>query len=530
MVAKVLRGEGEGPAPAFAGQPRRQKPMRPWRGVSSGESARWCGRGPGRVRRHLGQLGMELRELLMAETTAFGVGVDPARITLAAGTATVGRQLRPRRTGHRSATLGSGTGLRPGRPDPGTTRRPFRKSFYKMRSVMIVQSRSRYGSHPWPRRPVPGSLPVGPGHDQWSAGQKNGLRGGLPSPVLPGSGPGGRRSASELSPASQPFLPAPGLPGTPFGLAPSITSQTIFTLHGAHDGRLGPKAPACTGQTSWLRRKLRQRSGPVPGARYGVPGRQPQTRPAPHSPASGGSPPPRGTAAFMLPGSRPQDHSLAVTVSGLLRIERFSDTARTGPGLDSRQAATRTRKVLRIRGVLTTPAMPFPVRSDGGADPGRHRRRRPGRPARPRVVLTTPPRTEGYEKLLLAVLGQERASLRRGAASQRSPVPRARLMLTVSSSTRTGHHPPAADRHTQAKSCQPPLTCPRRVASNRPPAFRIRSMRWRLVPPPCHDMATRGTGLAIGRLRAGRRDGSARVMSAGGSCSTWPDPASGRRL
>jgi hypothetical protein len=28
---------------------------------------------------------MELRELHMAETTAFGVGVDPARITLAAG-------------------------------------------------------------------------------------------------------------------------------------------------------------------------------------------------------------------------------------------------------------------------------------------------------------------------------------------------------------------------------------------------------------------------------------------------------------
>ena len=85
MVAKVLRGEGEGPTPAFAGQPRRQQPVRPWRGVSSGESARWCGRGPGRVRRHLGQLGMELRELLMAETTAFGVGADPARITLAAG-------------------------------------------------------------------------------------------------------------------------------------------------------------------------------------------------------------------------------------------------------------------------------------------------------------------------------------------------------------------------------------------------------------------------------------------------------------
>ncbi len=258
--------------------------------------------------------------------------------------------------------LGSGTGLRPGRPDPGTTRRPFRKSFYKMRSVMIVQSRSRYGSHPWPRRPVPGSLPVGPGHDQWSAGQKNGLRGGLPSPVLPGSGPGGRRSASELSPASQPFLPAPGLPGTPFGLAPSFTSQTIFTLHGAHDGRLGPKAPACTGQTSWLRRKLRQRSGPVPGARYGVPGRQPQTRPAPHSPASGGSPPPRGTAAFMLPGSRPQDHSLAVAVSGLLRIERFATPSPAGHGPGGPRPATVVKGVANPACPATGPG-PFLLQS-----------------------------------------------------------------------------------------------------------------------------------------------------------------------
>jgi hypothetical protein len=85
------------------------------------------------------------------------------------------------------------------------------------------------------------------------------LRRHCPDQVL-----GGRRPASELSPASQPFLPAPGLPGTPFGPAPSITSQTIFTLHGAGDGHLGPKALACTGRTSWLWRKLRQRSGPVP--------------------------------------------------------------------------------------------------------------------------------------------------------------------------------------------------------------------------------------------------------------------------
>ena len=64
-------------------------------------------------------------------------------------------------------------------------------------------------------------------------------------------------------PASQPFLPAPGLPGIPFGPAPSITSQTILTLHGADDGCLGTKAPACIGQRSWLRRELRQRSSPV---------------------------------------------------------------------------------------------------------------------------------------------------------------------------------------------------------------------------------------------------------------------------
>jgi len=72
--------------------------------------------------------------------------------------------------------------------------------------------------------------------------KRSGLRGGLPSPALPGSGPGGRRPASELSPASQPFRPAPGLPGTPFGPAPSITSQTTFTVHDADDGRLEPKA------------------------------------------------------------------------------------------------------------------------------------------------------------------------------------------------------------------------------------------------------------------------------------------------
>jgi hypothetical protein len=75
-----------------------------------------------------------------------------------------------------------------------------------------------------------------------------------------------------------------------------------------------------------------------------------------------------------------------------------------------------------------------------------------------------------------------------------------------------------------------PLTCPGRVARNGRPAVRVRSMRWRLVPLPCHGMASRGTGLAIGHPRAGRRDGSARGCPPRRSCSTWPDPASGRRL
>ncbi len=88
----------------------------------------------------------------------------------------------------------------------------------------------------------------------------------------------------------------------------------------------------------------------------------------------------------------------------------------------------------------------------GWRRPGRHRRRRPGRPARPRVVLSAPPRTKGYEKLrLLAALGQKRASLSRGAASRRPSVaPRARLVLTVSSSTEptspAGLRPACSDR------------------------------------------------------------------------------------
>jgi hypothetical protein len=97
---------------------------------------------------------------------------------------------------------------RPSRPGPGTTRRPFRKSFRKLRSMTTVRSRSRTAPAPG-RAPVrvtpPGSraCPRPPG--------QNGLRGGLPSPALPGSGPWGRRSAY-CCPASQPSRRDSGYP------------------------------------------------------------------------------------------------------------------------------------------------------------------------------------------------------------------------------------------------------------------------------------------------------------------------------
>ena len=113
------------------------------------------------------------------------------------------------------------------------------------------------------RCPVPRCLPVEPGHDRWTPGQKTAcgvvsLRRQCPDQV-----PGGRRSASPLSSLSA-FPSRLRLPGGWCGPAPSITSQTIVRLHGTEDGHPGPKAPACTGRTSYLRRKPRQRSAPYP--------------------------------------------------------------------------------------------------------------------------------------------------------------------------------------------------------------------------------------------------------------------------
>jgi hypothetical protein len=103
-------------------------------------------------------------------------------------------------------------------------------------------------------------------HGQWPPGPKKMACGAVSlRRYCPDQVPGGRRSAAQLSGLSA-LPPGSGSPRPPFGPAPSITSQTIFMLHAADDGRPEPKAPACTGQTSWLRRSLRQRSGPCTGA------------------------------------------------------------------------------------------------------------------------------------------------------------------------------------------------------------------------------------------------------------------------
>ncbi len=97
--------------------------------------------------------------------------------------------------------------------------------------------------------------------------------------------PGGRRSACQLSGLSA-FPPGSGSPRH------SVRSSSLDHL--ADDAQAGwrqwraPRAesPGMYGRTSWLQRKLRQRSGPVPGALYSGPGRQ-SPRPAPSSAQSG---------------------------------------------------------------------------------------------------------------------------------------------------------------------------------------------------------------------------------------------------
>ena len=116
-----------------------------------------------------------------------------------------------------------------------------------------------------PRRPrTPEADPM--------AARKNGLRGGLPSPALPGSGPWGSPSSlSAIRPLSLPVA----TPVTRRLVRSSSLDHLADDVYAvfAHDGRVGPKVPAWTGPTSGSGASSRT------GALDGVPGCQPQTRP-----------------------------------------------------------------------------------------------------------------------------------------------------------------------------------------------------------------------------------------------------------
>ena len=77
----------------------------------------------------------------------------------------------------------------PGPPVPPAGRSGSRST--ASRSTMTVRSRPRYGSHPGPAPRTAFSSGTAGTMANGRLVQKNGLRGGLPSPVLPGSGPWG---------------------------------------------------------------------------------------------------------------------------------------------------------------------------------------------------------------------------------------------------------------------------------------------------------------------------------------------------
>ena len=158
-------------------------------------------------------------------------------------------------------------------------------------------------------------------------------------------------------------------PGTPFGPAPSITSQTIFTLHGANDGRLGPKAPACTGQTSWLRRKLRQRSGPVPGARYGVPG---AVRSCSRARLDGSDlqehPAPAALSACVLSSHR-EDQRKRDTLASVKNLAAAQRTVVQSPASNTKTAKVRAAEKIN-GGMSKPPAARSPAASAEAASPG----------------------------------------------------------------------------------------------------------------------------------------------------------------
>jgi hypothetical protein len=80
-----------------------------------------------------------------------------------------------------------------------------------------------------------------------SPGERNGLRGGFPFAVIARIKSLGSPFSLRAVPGLSALPPGSGSPRRSFGPAPSITSQTIFTLHDSGDGPLGSKArPAQT--------------------------------------------------------------------------------------------------------------------------------------------------------------------------------------------------------------------------------------------------------------------------------------------
>jgi hypothetical protein len=146
--------------------------------------------------------------------------------------------------------------------------------------------------------------------------KRNGLRGGLPSPALPGSGPWGSPfSLSAARPLSRPVA----TPVTRRLVRSSSLDHLADDTHAARRRRRAPRAesPGVHRPNVMSPAQAKAAGGPIPGA--------PVRRSWPPARLS-----PRGLTGqrvFMPSGwVRLQDCSLAVAVSGLSRIDRFLDS------------------------------------------------------------------------------------------------------------------------------------------------------------------------------------------------------------
>jgi hypothetical protein len=185
---------------------------------------------------------------------------------------------------HHSATLEEERVSRPG-PTPEITRRPFRKSFRNMRSIMTVPSRPRYGSRPGPGAPYRVRFRWNRGRDRWPPGQKR------PAGWSPFAGIARIRSLGVAvqplrCPASQPSRRDSGYPAVGAVQLPRSPRRRYSRCTAPRTGAQGRK-PGLHGQNvmSVSGASFRQRAGHVPGGPstaflLACPG----PRPAPRSP------------------------------------------------------------------------------------------------------------------------------------------------------------------------------------------------------------------------------------------------------